>query len=66
MAQSSSNTHPQVENFLGRPVAKTIESSGETYIFDRLATAVDDEFPLEQLNQGELLIRPGLIYRAIN
>ena len=64
MAKSNSNTPLQIENFLGHPVAKTIESSGETYVFDRLATAVDDEFPLDQLNQGELLIRPGLIYRT--
>lgn len=64
MAQSSSNTHQNVESFLGHPVAKTIESSSGTYVFDRLATAVNDEFPLDQLNQGELLIRPGLIYRT--
>ncbi len=62
MAHSSSNK--QVGSFLGHPVAETIESSIGTYVFDRLATAVDDEFPLDQLNEGELLIRPGLIYRV--
>lgn len=64
MAKSSSNKHTQVSSFLGHPVAKTIESPSGTYIFDRLATAVNDEFPLDQLNEGELLIRPGLIYRT--
>lgn len=64
MAQSSTNKRVQVESFLGHPVAETIESSIGTYVFDRLATAVDDEFPLDQLNEGELLIRPGLIYRV--
>jgi len=34
-----------------------------TYVFDRVARYIDGEFPLEQLDKEEVLIRPGLIYR---
>lgn len=53
----------KVGNYMGQPIFKTIESRNETYVFDRIAKNVDGEFPLDQLNKDELLIRPGLIYR---
>jgi hypothetical protein len=63
VAQSQSQRASQVGNYLGQPIYQTIESSSGTYIFDRIAKSVDGEFPLDQLNKDELLIRPGLIYR---
>jgi hypothetical protein len=53
----------RVGDFLGQPIYQTIESRNATYIFDRIAKNIDGEFPLDQLNKDELLIRPGLIYR---
>jgi len=62
MTQSSIQKTP-VGNYMGQPIRKTITSSSGTYVFDRIARNVDGEFPLDQLNKDELLIRPGLIYR---
>lgn len=63
MAQAQTHRVSQVGNYLGQPIYKTIESNNATYVFDRIAVCVDGEFPLDQLNKDELLIRPGLIYR---
>ena len=62
---AQTETHPGqlVGNYLGQPIYQTIESGNSTYVFDRIATSVDGEFPLDQLNRDELLIKPGLIYR---
>lgn len=62
---AQTETHPGllVGNYLGQPIYQTIESGNGTYVFDRIATSVDGEFPLDQLNRDELLIKPGLIYR---
>jgi len=64
VAQSETQRASLVGNFLGQPIYQTIESRSGTYVFDRIAENIDGEFPLEQLNKDELLIRPGLIYRA--
>ena len=64
MAQSHTQRASLVGNYLGQPIYQTIESRSGTYVFDRIAENIDGEFPLEQLNKDELLIRPGLIYRA--
>lgn len=64
MAQSETQRASLVGNFLGQPIYQEIESRSGTYVFDRIAENIDGEFPLEQLNKDELLIRPGLIYRA--
>lgn len=63
MAETEIHRGPQVGNYLGQPIFQTIESGNGTYIFDRIATSIDGEFPLDQLNKDELLIKPGLIYR---
>ncbi len=63
MAQTQAHRGPQVGNYLGQPIYETIESNDGTYVFDRIAENIDGEFPLDQLNKDELLIRPGLIYR---
>lgn len=63
MAQVNAQHAAAVGNFLGQPIYQTIESCNVTYVFDRIAINVDGEFPLDQLNRDELLIRPGLIYR---
>lgn len=54
----------RIGRYLGHPIYKTIESNYGTYEFDRIARTIDGEFPLDQLNRDELLIRPGLIYRV--
>ena len=63
MAQTHTQRGSQVGNYLGQPIYETIESNDGTYVFDRIAENIDGEFPLDQLNKDELLIRPGLIYR---
>lgn len=63
MAQTQTHRGSQVGNYLGQPIYETIESNDGTYVFDRIAENIDGEFPLDQLNKDELLIRPGLIYR---
>jgi len=63
VAQTQTHRGSQVGNYLGQPIYETIESNDGTYVFDRIAENIDGEFPLDQLNKDELLIRPGLIYR---
>ena len=64
MARTDTHQGSQVGNYMGQPIFQTIESTTGTYVFDRIAESVDGEFPLDQLNKNELLIKPGLIYRA--
>jgi hypothetical protein len=63
VAQAHANRRPLLGNFLGQPIYETITAHDCTYVFDRIASNIDGEFPLEQLGKDELLIRPGLIYR---
>jgi hypothetical protein len=63
VAQVNAHRASPVGNYLGQPIHRTIESSNGTYVFDRIAVSIDGEFPLDQLNKDELLIKPGLIYR---
>jgi len=65
VAQTQALRNSQVGNYLGQPIFKTIEVRNGTYVFDRIAECVDGEFPLDQLHKGELLIKPGLIYRPL-
>lgn len=61
MAQTQQGT--PLGDYLGQPIRRTIESRNATYVFDRIAKNIDGEFPLDQLDKDELLVRPGLIYR---
>jgi len=63
MAQIQPRRSTQLGDFLGHPIYQTIESQNALYIFDRIAENIDGEFPLDQLNKDELLVKPGLIYR---
>ena len=63
MSQSLAAKGNQIGNYLGHPIAEKITTRNGTYVFDRIAENIDGEFPLSQLRKGELLIRPGLIYR---
>jgi hypothetical protein len=63
VAHANPHRTTPVGNYLGQPIYQTIESSNGTYVFDRIADSIDGEFPLDQLNKDELLIKPGLIYR---
>ncbi len=58
----SQNGHA-IGNYLGKPIFESIEVQDDTYIFDRIATYEDDEFPLDRLSENEVLVEPGLIYR---
>ena len=62
MAQSATHSI-RIGKYLGHPIYQTIQSNNGTYEFDRIARNIDGEFPLDQLNKDEVLIRPGLIYR---
>ncbi len=48
---------------LGKPIFDTVVQADKKYIFDRLAECDRDGCPLDQLNKGELLFTPGLIYK---
>lgn len=48
---------------LGQPIYESIEQNRQRYVFDRIAVCDNDGCPLDQLEQNELLFRPGLIYR---
>ena len=63
MAQILAQRNTLVGDFLGQPIYQTIESQNVLYVFDRIAENIDGEFPLDQLNKDELLLKPGLIYR---
>jgi len=63
MAQIQALRNTLLGDFLGQPIYQTIESRNLTYVFDRIADNIDGEFPLDQLNKDELLVKPGLIYR---
>lgn len=63
MAQAHATKRSPVGDYLGQPIRETITSHNLTYVFDRIASNIDGEFPLEQLGKDELLILPGLIYR---
>ena len=63
MAHVNAHRTSAVGNYLGQPIYQTIEARNNTYVFDRIAVNIDGEFPLDQLNKDELLIKPGLIYR---
>ncbi len=54
---------PQIGSHLGKPIYKTVENDGVTYIFDRLAECDSEGCPLDQLASNEMLLPPGLIYR---
>ena len=55
---------PAIGTFLGKPIYKTIKEEQNQYVFDRLADCDDDGCPLDQLNEGEMMINPGLIYKV--
>jgi hypothetical protein len=63
MAQSQPLRKPQLDDYLGHPVQRTIVLHDVLYVFDRIAENIDGEFPLDQLRKDELLVKPGLIYR---
>ena len=54
---------PAIGTFLGKPIYQSITEQENQYVFDRLADCDDDGCPLDQLDKGELLLNPGLIYK---
>ena len=55
-----------IGNFLGEPIYQSIQEDGKNYIFDRIADGDDEGYSLFQLRKDEILVNPGLIYRASN
>lgn len=60
--QTPRNGH-SIGQYMGKPIFESIQVQDEPYVFDRIARYVDDEFPLDQLGNNEVLVEPGLIYR---
>jgi len=56
---------PRIGSHLGKPIYQTIESEGEKYEYIRLAECDDEGCPLAQLQQNEMMLVPGLIYRKV-
>lgn len=63
MSHSLAAKGNHVGNYLGHPIPEKITTRNGVYVFDRIAENLDGEYPLSQLSKGELLIRPGLIYK---
>jgi hypothetical protein len=67
MRQSVSDKNPKhgprIGSYLGKPIFEYIHNQFGTYIFDRIGQCVDNEYPLDQLEKGEVLMSPGLIYK---
>lgn len=57
---------PKVGSHLGKPIYKTIAGNGYKFEYDRLAECDSEGCPLDQLETGEVLINPGLIYRQVS
>ena len=52
-----------IGSHLGKPIYDFVIQSGKKYVFDRLAECDTEGCPLDQLQKGELLFTPGLIYK---
>lgn len=52
-----------IGSHLGKTIYESFKDQGVTYIFDRMAQCDDEGCPLDQVKRGELLVRPGLIYK---
>ncbi len=54
---------PVIGDFMGKPIFQSLEQSGASYEFDRVASCDADEFFIQDLKDSELFVVPGLIYR---
>ena len=63
MNKLSPKRGPRIGSYLGRPIFESIHNQFGTYIFDRIARCIDNEYCLEQLDKDEILMSPGLIYK---
>ncbi|HEB98219.1 MAG TPA: hypothetical protein ENJ05_01800 [Thiotrichales bacterium] len=52
-----------VGNFMGKPIFESIDVPEGHYVFDRIATYVDDGYPLDQLASNEIMYPEGIVYR---
>jgi|AMFO01.1.fsa_nt_gi hypothetical protein len=55
----------KIGSYLGKPIFEKIEDREATYVFDRIAQCDVEGCPLDQLDRGEMLLPPGLIYRQV-
>ncbi len=56
---------PQIGSYLGKPIYKTIEAEGTKLQYVRKAECDSDGCPLDQLEQDEVMMKPGLIYKKV-
>jgi len=61
--QNNPKRGPRIGSYLGRPIYEFINNQYGTYIFDRIARCIDNEYSLDQLGKDEVLMSPGLIYK---
>lgn len=54
---------PSIGSHLGKPIYQSIESDGVKYNYDRMAEPDTEGYPLQQLDNNEMLFNPGLIYK---
>ena len=54
---------PRIGQYMGKPIYKSIDAPDGHYEFDRIATYVDDGYPLDQLAANEIMYPEGVIYR---
>lgn len=54
---------PRIGTYLGKPIYHSLEYNGHRYEYNRIASCNDDGCPLQQLENDEVLFKPGLIYR---
>lgn len=65
MERSQRNYGPRIGSYLGQPIFEKFEDQDGTYVFDRIAQCDVEGCPLDQLDKGEMLLPPGLIYKQL-
>jgi hypothetical protein len=63
VSKPNQNRVQTIGQYMGRVIVKTITNQNGTYEFNRIAQCTDEGCPLDQLNDNEVLLTPGLIYR---
>ncbi len=56
---------PAIGTHLGKPIYESITDTEGKFVFDRLAQCDQDGCSLHQLQRGEILFTPGLIYKQV-
>lgn len=54
---------PTVGMHLGKPIFQVIEADEQRFEYSRIAECDHDGCPLDQLKDGEVMLKSGLIYK---